>query len=141
MLEIQSSNMYVHLYSRGEDLFKEKVNVDAACQLMELQVTVEEEEDNFIGFTHPSSDDALIQFVRMKKDEWIFDIPLYKSDDYVGSLVTEINHSLALTITTEFFHPTPFQDAIIASDPDLIQKICRERWSLGFNLIPPDQME
>lgn len=133
--------MYVHLFSHGEDLFKEKVNVHEACQLMELQSTVEEEEDSFIGFTHPSSDDALIQFLRMKKDEWVLDIPIYEKSNYIGSLVTEINHSLALTIITEFFHPTAFQQSIIEGEANTISSITRERWSIAFNLLPPDESD
>lgn len=125
--------MYVHLFSRGEDFFQEKLNVDDACKLIELQETVEEEEHNFIGFTHPRSEDAMIQFVRMATDEWVLDIPTYKDGDYKGTYLTEINHSLTLTIVVEFYHQTPLQQAIINANYEQLLKIFRERWKIEFN--------
>ena len=120
--------MYVHLYSRGEDFFKEKINVDDACKLMELQESVEQEEENFIGFTHPSSDDSFIQFIRMKADEWVVDIPIFHKSEFKGSYLSEINHSLALIIVVEFYHKTPFQTAFVNRDYDELLNICRTRW-------------
>ncbi len=127
--------MYVHLYSRGEDLFKEKLSVHEACQLVELQSTIEEEQDNFIGFTHPSSDDAIIQFIRMNKNEWILDIPMYNNGEYTGSLVTKIDHSHTLMIVTEFYHKTEFQAAIISGKYKILQEIVIKKWKISFNTI------
>ncbi|MCY3412571.1 MAG: hypothetical protein INQ03_13110 [Candidatus Heimdallarchaeota archaeon] len=130
--------MYVHLYSRGEDFFKEKVNVHEACQLIELQQTKKEEEDNFIGFTHPKNEDAVIQFVRILKDEWLIDIPMIDNNRYVGSLVSEINHSLVLIVVTEFFHNTPLQQAILDKKYEDVMDIFKQRWKVPFNFLRSD---
>lgn len=127
--------MYVHLFSRGEDFLREKINVDDACKLIELQETMDEESDNFIGFTHPRSEDAVIQFIRVKKDEWLLDIPMIDDDSYSGSLVTKVSHSLTLIIVFEFYNNTPFQKAILDKNYDGLQETCRKRWEIAFDTI------
>lgn len=127
--------MYVHLFSRGEDFLREKINVDDACKLIELQETMDEESDNFIGFTHPRSEDAVIQFIRVKKDEWLLDIPMTDDDSYSGSLVTKVSHSLTLIIVFEFYNNTPFQKSILDKNYDGLQETCRKRWEIAFDTI------
>lgn len=127
--------MLVHLYSRGEDFFDQKLSVHEACQLIELQQTVDEEEESFIGFTHPDHKDATVQFIRIKKNEWIMDIPMFKGETYLGTMVTKIDHSHVLIIVNTFYHPTEFQHAIIVQDYSRVREISAMRWKIAYDIL------
>lgn len=125
----------VHAYSKQEELFEELLDIDQIFQLIEEQDTQEEEEDNFIGFTAPSSQYAIIQFIRQNKIDWIIDIPCYDdSYDYFGSLVTALTHNLIFSIVSAFYYNSyDFQTLVNNRDYIKIKELFNSQWKINFN--------
>lgn len=125
--------MQVHFFSHGHTADDEPISINEAFYLIENQESIKDDEETYLGFTH--SKDAILQFIRLDKERWILDIPIFDGNDHLGSLTTEVSHSYVFIITGEFFESTPFQLAIIDKDYESLEKISQKRWSLVYSKI------
>lgn len=128
--------MKIHLYSQGKDLANQKITFEEAMFFLENQDTIEQDQDNFIGFTASDHQDAVLQFVREEEDKWVIDIPVVKNDEYLGSYVSVGNHSIIISMVTNFFiKDANLRKAIVRQDYDLLEEECASRWSIAFHFV------
>ena len=127
--------MFLHCYSKGQDIENVSISQPEAFSLIENQETIETDEDTFIGFTLEQSEFAVLQFIRLTESDWLIDIPRYSNSTYVGTLNAEISHSLVFLIVNEFFNTTILQNAFIKNNYEEIQSISKNRWKLIFSQV------
>lgn len=119
--------------SHGRYVENEAINLNEAMYLLETQQTMEEEHDNFIGFTPVKHPHATIQFIRQDVSSWIIDIPTFQDKEYTGSYNSEISHSVVLIMVKEFFETSEFQKSIIDRDYAKMKEICEKRWGVSYS--------
>jgi len=125
-----------HVYSNGKTMENQPVTFDEAMFLVEHQDTFYEDEENFLGFTSPKHQDAVIQFVREEEDKWVVDVPVVREDTYMGSYVTVASHSKVVTIITNFFMPeSVLRQSIEKQAYELLIEEFGTRWGLGMHLV------
>ena len=127
--------MFLHCYSHGQDINNTRISQHEAFSLIENQETIETDEDTFIGFTLEASEFAVLQFVRLTKDDWLIDIPKYSNSIYIESLIAEISHSFVFILLNEFFNTITFQNAFINGNYDELQTIFKNKWKLIFSKV------
>lgn len=127
-----------HVYSNGKAMENQPVTFDEAMFLVEHQNTLAEEPENFLGFTAPDHDDAVLQFIREEEDKWIVDIPVMNGDDYTGSWMSIADHSKTVAMITNFFiEESNLRQGIVNQDYELVEKELGKRWGLGIHFVEP----
>lgn len=96
--------MKVHVYSNEIELEDYPITLGEAFELLEKQSTIDQVDDNFIGFTFDDNKNAVIQFIRVTDKEWKIDIPTYKINEYQGALTSKLLNQSVFTITRDFFN-------------------------------------
>lgn len=125
-----------HVYSNGKTMDDLEVSFEEAMYLVEHQDTLADEPENFLGFTSPEHQDAVIQFVREEENKWIVDIPVVKYDSYIGSYHTIATHSKVVAMITNFFiEESDLRQAIEKQDYELLEQEIAKRWGLGIHLV------
>jgi len=77
----------------------ENVSLEEALREIDKFPTFEEE--MFIGFINER--DERLQFIRLERDKWLIDAPVFEDEEYAYSLQDEIKHSQVKEIVTRFF--------------------------------------
>jgi len=113
------------------------VSFEEAMFLVEHQDTYRQDKENFLGFTAPEHQDAVLQFIREEEDKWIVDIPVMNGNSYVGSYHTITTHSKTVAIITNFFiEESELRQGIVTRDYDRVEHEMATRWGLGIHLVP-----
>ena len=127
-----------HVYSNGKTMENLPVTFMEAMELAEYQDSIPIEPENFLGFTAPENEHAVLQFVREEDDKWVVDIPVVEDDEYKGSWITIADHSKTIAMITNFFMiDSNLRQGIVKQDYKLIEDELASRWGLGMHLVEP----
>ena len=142
MLFDTQDNMFVHVYSNGKIMENETISFDEAMYMIQNQQSVQEEPENYIGFTSEKDQNAVIQFVRENSDEWIIDIPVLKDNEFRGSYLSKAHfHQIIGVLTSFYVSDSELTQLILDQNYKLLIEFCQDKWSLSFHFIDSQDLD
>lgn len=123
--------MFLHIYNGHVETNKTIVECREAINFLEAHPTLDQEPDNFVGFTAPEHQDAVIQFIRHSEATWLVDIPVVRNDVFQGSYVCEIDDATVFALTRDFFDETSsLRLAIVNQTYNDLESECKTKWEI-----------
>lgn len=131
-------NLLFYGYSHGTQIQDTLIEKKEALMLLQNQQNIDEEKNNYIGFIIPEKE-ACLQFVRLSKDAWIIDIPIYSNDEYIHAQHAIISHRVALDIVETFFDAKSQLFKLLDQELyDLLFEYIEQQWHIKLKNIEED---
>ena len=128
----------VYGYSDETTLISQPVRLIEALGLLDGQDTQEVNKNNYIGFQLLDSE-ACFQFMRISKDNWILDLPIYKKGEFVVAKQSQVPKEVVQQLVLSLYDKkNDMKELLLNEEYDKLEHFIKRKWNISLNKVKED---